>query len=120
MLSKEEIKLQQEGKELVAREVLCCASHLVQEISELANGESDFAIECWGVYCEEEDEYFEVLEHWIVSDWLARQLERRDEKVLDFGNLKFWCRTCSGQAIYLDGVIEDIVREFWGLNSFKL
>lgn len=50
----------------------------------------------------------EVLEWWVVSDWLANELEERGEAVLrsDYGT--WWGRTCSGQAISLDGVIEDI------------
>ena len=54
----------------------------------------------------------EVLEHWIVSDWLANRLEERGECVLrDFFGLTVWGRTCSGQAISLDGVIGDIFDE---------
>ena len=48
----------------------------------------------------------EVFEHWIVSDWLANRLEERGERVLrDFFGLTVWGRTCTGQAISLDGVI---------------
>lgn len=51
----------------------------------------------------------EVFEHWIVTDWLADQLEARGEKVdKDFAGLTIWARTTTGQAIYLDPVIEDI------------
>lgn len=54
----------------------------------------------------------EVYEHWIVSDWLADKLAARGEKVdKDFAGLTVWARTCTGQAIYLDSIIEDIWRE---------
>ena len=54
----------------------------------------------------------EVFEHWIVSDWLANRLEERGERVLrDFFGVTIWGRTCSGQAISLDGVIGDIYDE---------
>ena len=53
-----------------------------------------------------------VLEHWIVSDWLANRLEEHGELVLrDFFGLTVWGRTCSDQAISLDGVIGQIFDE---------
>ncbi len=53
----------------------------------------------------------EVFEHWAVSNWLADKLTARGEKVLDFDNFKVWARCTTGQAISIDGVIEDITRE---------
>ena len=54
----------------------------------------------------------EVYEHWIVSDWIANRLEEHGELVLrDFFGLTVWGRTCSGQAIALDGVIGEIFDE---------
>jgi hypothetical protein len=57
---------------------------------------------------EEEEDHIEALEHWIVSDWLGRQLEKRGEMVMEFHGLTIWGRTTSGQQIICDGVIEDI------------
>ena len=50
----------------------------------------------------------EIFEWWVVSDFLAGRLEANDEPILksDFGT--WWGRTCNGQAILLDGVIEKI------------
>jgi hypothetical protein len=57
----------------------------------------------------------EVYEHWIVSDYLARKLEARGQVVEhDFHGLTVWGRCATGQAIALDGVICDIVREMEG------
>lgn len=54
----------------------------------------------------------EVYEHWAVSQWLAEKLIEQGEKVdTDFEGLNVWARTCTGQAILLDGVIVRIVRE---------
>ncbi|MEQ9416643.1 MAG: hypothetical protein RJQ08_03770 [Salinisphaeraceae bacterium] len=54
----------------------------------------------------------EVYEHWLVSDWLADMLEAKGEKVdKDFAGLTVWARTTTGQAIYMDGVIQDICRD---------
>lgn len=58
------------------------------------------------------DYWREVFEHWIVSDWLANRLEEHGERVLrDFFGLTVWGRTCTGQAISLDGVIGQIYAE---------
>jgi hypothetical protein len=53
-----------------------------------------------------EPQRHEIYEHWIVSEWLAAQLEQRGEVVeRDFHGLTIWGRACTGQAILLDEVI---------------
>ena len=60
-------------------------------------------------------EYQEVLEHWIVTDWLADRLEEQGEAVCkDFYGLTIWGRTTSGQGIALDGVISQIHKNLHG------
>jgi hypothetical protein len=54
-------------------------------------------------------DYVEALEFWIVSDWLADQLEAKGEMIAqDFLGLTIWGRATSGQAIYCDEVIREI------------
>lgn len=66
----------------------------------------------------ESDDYIEALEHWIVSDRLARKLEEKEELVtFDFLGLTIWGRTCSGQAICLDNVIQDIAIESYSFEQ---
>jgi hypothetical protein len=50
----------------------------------------------------------EIYEWWLVSDWMFKKLEEKGEAVLktDWGD--WWGRTCTGQAIYIDGVVEEI------------
>jgi hypothetical protein len=78
------------------------------EYQHIANGD-------WQELCEAEgiEPYDrEVFEHWIVSDWLADKLEAKGEKVdRDFAGLTVWARTTTGQAIYMDSVIEAITAE---------
>lgn len=52
----------------------------------------------------------EAYEHWIVSKWFGNRLKEAGEMVIfDFmGFPAIWGRTCSGQAIALDGVIQGI------------
>lgn len=46
----------------------------------------------------------EVLEHWIVTPWAARRLAELGEATGELFDFHIWGRTCSGQAILLDGV----------------
>lgn len=68
----------------------------------------------WQEVCDEyglDPETHEVYEHWLVSSWLARKLEAEGEVVGEFAGLTIWGRTTTGQAIYIDGVIETITAE---------
>ena len=56
---------------------------------------------------------WEVLEHWVVSPWLAERLMERGEVVAQpWEAMWIWGRTNSGQAIAMDGVIVAIAEEF--------
>jgi len=50
----------------------------------------------------------EVLEHWIVTPWLGKQLKERGEAVGELFDFTIWGRTTSGQSIAWDGVIREI------------
>lgn len=50
----------------------------------------------------------EIFEWWICSDWLIERLEEKGEPILKTDNGDWWGRTCTGQAILLDSVIEEI------------
>lgn len=54
----------------------------------------------------------EVMEWWLVTDWLAERLKEQGEVIIDDYGCCWWGRTCSGQAIYMDAVMTDIVRSF--------
>lgn len=53
----------------------------------------------------------EVLEWWVVSDCLYDQLKAKGETLGQFYGLQIWGRTCSGQAIKCDWVIQQIYEE---------
>jgi hypothetical protein len=53
----------------------------------------------WQDLCESEDiepHDIEILEHWIVSSWLARKLAAMGERTGDLAGLPVWGRTISG------------------------
>ena len=61
----------------------------------------------------------EIYEWWIVTDWLAKKLQNKGEPILEWGNNFYWGRTCTGQAILLDGVISEICEELEILEGQK-
>lgn len=71
---------------------------------------SEYA-DSWQEACEAESldpHYDEAYEHWIVTQWLAEKLEAEGEIVGELAGFTIWGRCTSGQAIFLDGVIEQI------------
>lgn len=54
------------------------------------------------------EDYQEIFEWWFISRWLYEDLRKAGEPVIesDYGYL--WGRTCTGQAIFMDSVIEYI------------
>lgn len=85
------------------------------EWGELSSEEKDDLkdSEEWEDFCAKNDiepYVLEAFEHWIVTHWLADELEARGEMILRgfMGFEAIWGRACSGQAILLDGVIGEI------------
>lgn len=64
-------------------------------------------------------EYIEVSEHWIVTEWLAEKLKQKGEVVEEYQGLTIWGRQATGQAIFLDGVIDEICNEMEILEGQK-
>lgn len=98
-------------------EMIGCAS--IDELRKLASAEVSDSTDAAREYCEHariDPHRREVYEHWIVSDWLARELEASGHPVArDFLGLTIWGRPTTLQAISLDSVILQIARDC--LNS---
>lgn len=76
---------------------------------ELESADSEKQME----FCEErgvDPDEDEVYEHWIVSDFFKRRLDELGEATGELFGMDIWGRTCTGQAIYCDGVIEKVAR----------
>jgi hypothetical protein len=106
-------------KDLVEREVICCASGLIHSLGACATirEDEDYLRLVYGVAgVDEGDPTAEPLEHWIVSRYLAERLAEQGEIVV-FDYLGFpaiWGRTVSGQMIEMDSVIETIHQKIVG------
>lgn len=56
----------------------------------------------------------EIYEWWLVSQWLHGELRDAGQPVLDDGQSHWWGRTCTGQSIVLDGVLQQIAAKYAG------
>ena len=54
------------------------------------------------------DENSEVLEWWLVTPYMAELLKEKGEVILSDYDCYWWGRQTSGQALYMDGVIQEI------------
>lgn len=59
----------------------------------------------------ESEEPQEIFEWWAVSDWFAYKMRQEKEPILDAGSCLVWGRGCTGQAIYMDGLIQRMAKE---------
>ena len=99
-------------RRLVDEHVHQSVSYLVQELG----GDEKYGDQLLEVqvnYAKDDDYPEEALEHWLVSEWLGKRLLEEGEMGIEFLGLTIWGRTTSGQAIYIDSVIEDIYNKNW-------
>ncbi len=104
-----------DAKFLVEKHVCADISILVYD---LAGNDTDILDKYYGrfgtIYDEETEEYTEIFEFYIVTQFLAEELVKRKEIVWDMFNGQYiWGRTCCGQAVYMDGVMQEIAEELY-------
>ncbi len=71
----------------------------------------ELVVDTWQEACEYDEldpVQTEALEFWAVSDWFGEKLANHGELVEDIAGLTVWGRSCSGQAICMDGVVSAI------------
>jgi len=57
----------------------------------------------------------EVYQWFFISSWLAEKLLAKNEVIFDSWDGQIWGRTCCGQSIVLDSVIESIYDDLQGV-----
>ena len=50
----------------------------------------------------------DVMEWWLIDSWLAERLKEQGEVIIEEYGCYWWGRQSSGQAIYMDSVIQEI------------
>jgi hypothetical protein len=61
---------------------------------------------------EETGEYPEIYEFWSVDEWLYERLKERGEVVFECLDFYVWGRQATGQALYMDEVIQNLAEEY--------
>ena len=57
------------------------------------------------------NENSEVLEWWLVTPYMAELLKENGEVIFADYDCYWWGRTTTGQALYMDWVIQEIARQ---------
>jgi ribosomal protein S19E (S16A) len=108
-----ETLLEKYAKRIADQHIIHRASQMLREIANTDLVEKYDLADAYGSYNEDEDEFNEIREHWIVSDLLFRQLKDCGETVFELFDFKIWGRRISGQATYLDNCIKQIAYNLW-------
>lgn len=94
--------IQEQARRLADLHVLWGQSSVIDELIQAGRIDEEFIYPFNGE---------EVLEWWLVTPWLADRLREQGETVIDELGSHWWGRTSSGQAIYMDHVIEQICED---------
>jgi hypothetical protein len=99
-------RMNQEIKgEFVSLNVEVCITSMVEYILAQDDEKAPFSLSDM-VNLDEEDEAREVMEWWIVSEFLMKKLKEHGEIIIP--HEKLWGRCQSGQQVKMEGVIDEI------------
>lgn len=82
----------------------------LESYATITNETSDDCVEDLQASVQEHAEPAEIFEWWAVTEWLAEQLTAIGEPVLDNAYGYWWGRTCTGQAMKMDGTLQRIAQ----------
>jgi hypothetical protein len=84
------------------------ASDIETEYRTPQNGDPEYWINELQALARDNAEPAEVYEWWAVTKWLAEKLEEIGEPVLSNSYGHWWGRTCTGQAMIMDGTLQRV------------
>ena len=58
-------------------------------------------------------EYDEIMKWWLITPYMARQLIEQGEVIVSDNIYHWWGRQTSGQALYMDYIIQQIAEELY-------
>ncbi len=97
------------ARRLQAGHCLCNVTPLVEELLDL---DSELAFELMYGDPESSQLAYPADQVWVVSDWLAGQLRKQEERVLRRCELNLWARRGNGPAVHLDDVFLRIAKAY--------
>lgn len=95
---------QEQMQRITDLHVLCGQNEVVEELIQAGKIDEDYAYP----FLDSDEEIFEW---WLVTRWLAERLKEHGEVVIDAFDCHWWGRQSSGQAVYMDSVIQEIAGE---------
>ena len=104
-------KEQEFTESIINRDVLTLCNELVEYASE----NNDY-IEFDNYYDEENDEYCEIFQYFIITDWLYEKLAEIGGCVTEFKGFYIWGRTDFGQSMQMNYEIKTIAKNVIGRN----
>jgi hypothetical protein len=103
--------VQNKLRDLVNKHVFVSCNSIIEYMFE--RGDGPFSIDDIENYDED------IYEWYFVSEWFSAQLAKFGEPVIRTNEYDIWGRTCTGQAVYMDGVILRITELAGYLDDIK-
>ena len=72
----------------------------------------DYDVEMLQEYVRDHYEPGEIFEWWLVTSWLAQELEAEGQATISDGRSHWWGRRTTGQYILMDGVLQRIAAKY--------
>ena len=91
------------AQQIVDREILYEQGYVINELLRVNESRWD--------RISNTEEWDEVFEWWLVTPYLAELLKENGEVIFADYDCYWWGRTITGQALYIDGVIQEIARQ---------
>jgi len=110
-----QIRIELRAQGLVAREILCQESSLVNALLEAVNEDQIKSADLLTsfVFTRIDNSFNgEAAQWWRVSRWLCDELRKIGETVLDNDYGSWWGRRTGGQDILMDGTLQQIAAQF--------
>lgn len=113
---------------LINREVYCCMTQEIEYMlgrvpfSDHDNPLDESVYDDLFVGSEQDDNEYpaEIFEWWAVSDWFGEKLKEQGQPVIgSVWGKSYWGRTCTGQALSLDGCVAQIAYDMEILEGME-
>lgn len=98
-------------REFVNQEIHFLANGLIERLLRVDADWYEFTEGMYKTDPENEDQYIEIFQYFVVSGYLYEQLEELGEPVTKYEEMYIWGRTCCGISLDYDSVIKEIYKK---------
>ena len=93
-------------KNVINKEIYTLGNELMDDAIQ-----SDYILEMNNLYDEKEDEYKEIFQYFIISDWLYEKLNQEKEPTIIYKGLNIWGRCGCGYSLEDESCLINIVNK---------